>query len=87
LGIELSYREQFNAAIESSDCEAAASYGKEILAVVPDDAEVNRLLRAARCIRRAGRCGGAGEIRLPGRASLATRYWPRSLAMTRPKKP
>jgi hypothetical protein len=44
LGIELSYREQFNAAIESSDCEAAASYGKEILAVVPDDAEVNRAL-------------------------------------------
>jgi tetratricopeptide (TPR) repeat protein len=44
LGIELSYREQFNAAIESSDCEAAASYGKEILAVVPDDAEVKRVL-------------------------------------------
>jgi tetratricopeptide (TPR) repeat protein len=44
LGIELSYREQFNAAIESSDCEAASSYGKEILAVVPDDAEVNRAL-------------------------------------------
>jgi hypothetical protein len=44
LGIELSYREQFNAAIESSDCEAAASYGKEILAVVPDDAEVKRAL-------------------------------------------
>jgi lipopolysaccharide biosynthesis regulator YciM len=44
LGIELSYREQFNAAIESFDCEAAASYGKEILAVVPDDAEVKRAL-------------------------------------------
>lgn len=44
LGIELSYREQFNAAIESSDCEAAASYGKELLAVVPDDAVVKKAL-------------------------------------------
>jgi hypothetical protein len=44
LGLELSYREQFNAAIESADCKAAASYGKEILAVVPDDTEVNQAL-------------------------------------------
>jgi len=44
LGIELSYREQFNAAIESADCKAAASYGKEILAVVPDDASILKSL-------------------------------------------
>jgi len=44
LGIELSYREQFNAAIESSDCLDAASYGREILAVVPDDAVVTKAL-------------------------------------------
>jgi hypothetical protein len=48
LGLELSYREQFNAAIESADCKAAASYGKEILAVVPDDSEVNQAL--ANCV-------------------------------------
>jgi len=44
LGIELSYREQFNAAIESSDCQDAASYGREILAVVPDDVVVTKAL-------------------------------------------
>jgi len=44
LGIELSYREQFNAAIESSDCQDAASYGREIIAVVPDDAVVTKAL-------------------------------------------
>jgi len=44
LGIELNYREQFNAAIESSDCQAAAAYGKEILAVVPDDTQVSKAL-------------------------------------------
>ncbi len=48
LGIELSYREQFNAAVESSDCDSAAGYGKEILAVVPDDAEVNKSLAGCR---------------------------------------
>ena len=47
VGIELSYREQFNAAIANSDCKSAASYGKEILAVVPDDTVVNKAL--ARC--------------------------------------
>jgi tetratricopeptide (TPR) repeat protein len=47
VGIELSLREQFNAAIATSDCGSAASYGKEILAVVPDDTEINKAL--ARC--------------------------------------
>jgi hypothetical protein len=47
VGIELSLREQFNAAIATSDCKSAASYGKEILAVVPDDTEINKAL--ARC--------------------------------------
>ena len=47
VGIELGYREQFNTAIANSDCKSAASYGKEILAVVPDDTEVNKAL--ARC--------------------------------------
>jgi len=44
LGIELNYREQFNAAIESSDCQAAAGYAKDILAVVPDDTQVSKAL-------------------------------------------
>jgi hypothetical protein len=44
VGIELNYREQFDSAIRSSDCKAAAAYGKEILAVVPDDTEVSRSL-------------------------------------------
>ncbi|MFY9853683.1 MAG: hypothetical protein WAK26_07395, partial [Terracidiphilus sp.] len=52
LGIELSYREQFNAAIESSDCNAAASYGKEILAVVPDDTGVNKALAECNAVRK-----------------------------------
>jgi dipeptidyl aminopeptidase/acylaminoacyl peptidase len=47
VGIELSLREQFNAAIATSDCGSAASYGKEILAVVLDDTEINKAL--ARC--------------------------------------
>ena len=48
LGIELSYREQFNLAIESSDCDSAAGHGKDILAVVPEDTEVNKSLVACR---------------------------------------
>ncbi|MDR3727079.1 MAG: tetratricopeptide repeat protein [Terracidiphilus sp.] len=44
LGIELNYREQFNAAIESSDCQAAAGYARDILAVVPDDTQVSKAL-------------------------------------------
>ena len=48
LGIELNYREQFNAAIENSDCQAAATFCKEILAVVPDDTEVSNALVAGR---------------------------------------
>ncbi len=47
VGIELSLREQFNSAIATSDCRSAASYGKEILAVVPDDTEISKAL--ARC--------------------------------------
>jgi hypothetical protein len=47
LGMELNYREQFNSAIDSHDCAAAASYGKEILAVVPDDTLVSK--RLAEC--------------------------------------
>jgi len=47
LGMELNYREQFNRAIDSHDCAAAASYGKEILAVVPDDTLVSK--RLAEC--------------------------------------
>jgi hypothetical protein len=47
LGMELNYREQFNNAIESHDCAAAASFGKEILAVVPDDTVVSK--RLAEC--------------------------------------
>jgi hypothetical protein len=46
VGIELNYREQFNNAIQSSDCKAAAAYGKEILAIVPDDTAVSRGLAA-----------------------------------------
>jgi hypothetical protein len=46
VGIELNYREQFNSAIQSSDCKAAAAYGKEILAIVPDDTAVSQGLAA-----------------------------------------
>jgi hypothetical protein len=65
LGIELSYREQFNAAIESADCKAAISYGKEILAVVPDDAEVKKALEDC----------AVNQVRQQMRAALAKSEW------------
>jgi tetratricopeptide repeat protein/WD40 repeat protein len=43
-GIAFYYREQFRAALRNSDCDGATSFGKEILAVAPDDAEVKKAL-------------------------------------------
>ena len=71
LGIELSYREQFNTAIESSDCKAAASYGKEILAVVPDDTEVENALTDC----------AQNQIRQQMRAALAKSDWEVALSL------
>ena len=71
LGLELSYREQFNAAIDSSDCKAAAPYGKEILAVVPDDTEVSKGL--AGCSLR--------QVRQQMRAALAKSEWEKALLL------
>ncbi len=43
-GIAFYYREQFRAALRNSDCDGATSFGKEILAAAPDDAEVKKAL-------------------------------------------
>jgi tetratricopeptide (TPR) repeat protein len=52
-GIPFFNREQFNAAIERSDCGEVISYGKKILAVAPVDAEVKRAV--ADCARKQNR--------------------------------
>jgi hypothetical protein len=71
LGLELNYREQFNSAIESQDCAAAASYGKEILAVVPDDIVVSK--RLAEC--------ALPQVREQMRSALAKSDWQHALSL------
>jgi len=41
-GIAFYYREQFRAAVQSSDCDGATSFGKKILATAPNDDEVKK---------------------------------------------
>jgi hypothetical protein len=71
LAMELNYREQFNSAIESHDCAAATSYGKEILAVVPDDTVVSK--RLAEC--------ALPQVREQMRAALAKSDWHQALSL------
>lgn len=70
VGMELTYREQFNNAIDSSDCDSAASYGKEILGVVPDDTEVSKSLTG--CAVR--------QARQQMRTALAASDWQKALS-------
>jgi len=46
-GVTFFNREQFNAAMQKSDCDAVVSYGNKILAVAPGDADVKKAL--AKC--------------------------------------
>ncbi len=70
-GIAFYNREQFRAAVKKSDCAAATSYGKKILAVAPDDVEVKKVL--AGC--------ALNETRKEMRTALGNSDWPAALSL------
>ena len=70
-GIAFYNREQFRNAMKNSDCNAAASFGKKILAVAPDDAEVKKAI--ADC--------ALEQIRQEMRAALGNSDWPAALSL------
>ncbi len=70
-GIAFYNREQFRAAMKKSDCDAAVTFGKKILAVAPDDAEVRKAVTDC----------ALKQIRQQMREALGNSDWPGALSL------
>jgi hypothetical protein len=70
-GIAFYNREQFRAAMKKSDCDGATSFGNKLLAVSPDDAEVEKAF--ADCALK--------QYRQQMRAALEKSDWPTALSL------